>query len=179
MKYATIDQLKQHLEVTDSSRDEYYDDVLDRVSAVVDTYTGRTFGQDTVTVTDELHNGARLVWLKHTNIADVTAIEGRDKHTDSWTALVVDDYEWTHTGCIEIGRRYRYLKVTYTYDGGGTTPPPDVIQATLELAAAEVASGTSNVTKTRIGDLEMNYSATSTSAQTAYALLDRYRVRNV
>lgn len=179
MKYATVDQLKNHLQVTDSDRDSYFDDVLDRVSALVDTYTGRTFGQSTVTVTDELHEGAAVVWLKHVNVSDVTAISGRDKHTDSWTAMDVDDYEWTALGRLDVGRRYRYLKVSYTYDGGGATPPPDVVQATLELAAAEIASGPGDVSKTRIGDLEVDYRAASRSTRPAFAALDRYRVRPV
>jgi hypothetical protein len=183
MKYATVAQLKSHLEVTDSSQDSYFDDVLTRVSGIIDTYTGRTFGQASVTVTDELqeHLGEvpYTIWLSHVGITSLDAISGRDKQSDSWTALTTTDYDWTMTGRLDVGRRYRFLKVSYKYNGGGTTPPQDVVQAALELAAAEVASGRGDVTQTRIGDLQMSYKAASTDTKDTYAKLDRYRVRSV
>jgi hypothetical protein len=183
MKYATTTQLKNHLAVTGTDRDTYFSDVLERVSRLIDTYTGREFGVASVDVSDELHEHIGRIpftlWLKNVGVLSITAISGRDKQTDSWTALDPADYDWTSIGRLDVGRRYRYIKVSYTYDGGGTTVPADVVQATLELAAAEVASGSGDVTKTRIGDLEMTYKAGTTDTKAAYAALDGYRVRSV
>jgi hypothetical protein len=182
MKYATVNQLKNHLKVTTTDSDSYFDDVLTHVSLQIDQYTGRQFGVAEVTVTNELHEFqsrvTRSVWLKNVNITEITALEAKDASSDAWTVLDVDDYDWTTLGRLNLSG-YRYVRVSYKYSGGGTTVPGDIVRAALDLAAAEVASGTSDVAKTRIGDLEMQYDAASTDTKSAYALLDQYRVRSV
>jgi hypothetical protein len=183
-KYATLDQLKNELNIdlTDTSRDAYLNDLLDRTSGLVNDLTGRLFGADTVQVTDELHTPRRgFVYLNHTDIADITEVRARINRTYEWTVLAANQFEWWETGRIWLYFLYGYVSVSYTYNAGGTPIPADIVEATLQLATANVNSqnGEGNVASERIGDLQVTYRAPSLTdaSESTLATLSRYRVR--
>ncbi|OAE01863.1 phage head-tail connector protein [Arthrobacter sp. OY3WO11] len=175
MSYATTDQLKSALSITDSAQDTYLTDLLARASAWIDTYTGRHFATGAQTVTDELHEGqGSRLWLKHTGITEITSVEVRDVRSDDWEVLGADDYEWTASGRLIVPLNYTFVKVTYKYDSNGV--PKDIEMVAVRLATQLFRDNT--VSKESLDDYSIEHRIQEI-APDDLGVLAAYRVRNV
>lgn len=182
--YATTSQLKEVLGITGSDQDGYLAGILDRVSAFIDTYTGRTFSGSAITVTDELYERqSRVIWLRNVGITEVDSVKARDFRSDSLMTLDATNYQWTSAGRLELPICYTFVQVTYEHQ---TAVPKDIEGACLALAAEGYRSGGEHgdVRREEIGDLVFEYQANSGSASAASVnramqTLDSYRVRHV
>lgn len=177
--YATISQLKNELGIptTDTSQDTYLTDLLTRVSAWIDTYTGRKFSASPVSVNNEAHNRAGTVlWLKRPNIQAITTVQGKDSVNDAWETLVSTDYEWSADGRLELDVEYTYIRVTYTYGGDGI--PKEIEQAAVSIAARIYRN--SSIKSEQIGDYKIDFQAVKDIIPTdELGVLDMYRIPNV
>jgi len=176
MALATVDQLKRDLGITDGTQDTYLTDVLNWVSAWIETYTGRKFGAGiAVAVTGEVYEyPPAKFWLKQASVT-VTKVDVRHNRTDAWETLAVDAYDWRSTGGLYLGVPYSFVKVDYTYDAG-TTVPKDIEFATIRLASQHYRD--TSVTKEVIGDYEIAHREVTPTSDDL-GILDAYRVRNI
>lgn len=180
--YATTAQLKEVLGITDISQDTYLAKLLDRASAFVELYTGRSWSTTATTYTDELYERqGRVLWLKNIGVSAITSIKVRDHLSDALVTLDASTYQWTSAGRVELAISYTYVQVTYT------TPivsiPLDIEAATLDIATDAYRSGGENgsVKSERVGDLAISYGTNSatTDGSAAMKVLDLYRVRTI
>lgn len=182
MAYATLDQLKSHLRITDTAQDTYLADLLDRATGFIESYTGQTFAAGTQTLTDELYERqGGTIWLKATNIASVTAVKVRNNRADAWETLDATTYEWTSLGRLDLPVAYTYVQVSYTR----TAPvPADIEGACIAIAADSYRQGgeQGTVTSEQVGDLKVTYAGTaavSSNTTSVTGILDQYRLRSV
>lgn len=185
MKYATLAQLKQELDIdtNDTSRDGYLQDLLEMVSRWIDTYTNRVFG-DQQTVTDELHDfsgGRGHVYLKNVNITGITAV--KVGQIEPYAELETGDYSWNPSGRLVIPG-YTFgtgddsldnLRITYTHQ---TAVPSDISLACIQLAARIFRND--SVSSERIGDYSVAYkNMDQVAGADQLGILNAHRLRNV
>lgn len=183
MTYANTAQLKDVLDISDTSQDGYLSELLDRVSAFIETYTGRSWSTDAQTVTDELYERqGRVLWLNAVGISNVSSVKVRDDRSDDWRTLDASSYQWTSAGRLELPLSYAYVQVSYELPAS-TAIPYDIESAALELAADLYRSSGEHgaVKSTRAGDLWVTYGADDSEKRgmTAMKVLDHYRMRPV
>ncbi len=156
MKYATLDQLKNELEISsdDTSRDDYLNNLLAQVSGWIETYTGRKWGTNTVTAEPHDFVGSK-VYLKNFPVTAVTELKLGDTIQDPST------YQWSITGRIYLGTYVRpfyrdafldYIKVTYTY---GATAPVEISLACVQICARIFRND--SISSESIGDYSVSY----------------------
>lgn len=182
MAYGTLDQLKQHLRITDTAQDAYLTSLLGRATAYIESYTGQIFATGTQSVSDELYERqGGTVWLRATNIASVTAVKVRNNRADAWETLDATTYEWTSLGRLDLPIAYTYVQVSYTR----TAPVPlDIEGACIAIAADSYRTGgeQGTVTSEQVGDLKVTYAGTAAVASNTTSvngILDQYRLRSV
>ncbi len=186
MALITVDQLKEHLGVTDASQDSYLQSLANRVSAYIERYTGRVFGR-TVTVTDEVadYPNTGTLLLGNTDVTAVSSVKLNDVVMDAGA------YKWNSAGEINLPAPGRWdlnwssvpsgnnsIKVTYTY--GVPSVPLDLELAALEIAAAVHArrKGQGQKVAERIGDYSVQYADAAkaiSSMPDQLGILDSYR----
>jgi hypothetical protein len=177
--YATISQLKNELGIptSDTSQDTYLTDLLTRVSAWIETYTGRKFGNEPTTVASEYHSReGSVLWLRNVGIASIVTVAVRDSVNDSWENLTSTDFEWAPDGRLELNSEYEYVKVSYTYGGAGI--PKEIEQAAVSIAARIYRN--SSIKSEQIGDYKIEFQAVKDITPVdELRALDLYRIPNV
>lgn len=151
--YATADELKDRLEVTDTTYDDQIDEVLGTASREIDTWTGRQFGDAGTTsarVYEPTSCGRLLVDDFHTSTGLAVATGTDGTYTTSWSATdwqlyplngIVDGMPgWPYRELVAVGGRtfpvgYGRPTVQVTARWGWAEVPYAVKQATLILAA--------------------------------------------
>lgn len=190
MTYATTEQLKQHLGITDTDQDAYLTSLLERVSSFIDTYTGVSFNSDPKSVTDELYERhGRVIWLHNRGITNVSEVKVKSHNTDSYKTLDTNFYQWTSNGRLSLSYPYTFVQVSYE----ALNEVPRAIEGACIALAADVYQASANassggvITQEQIGDVMIRYgeshnsTATTSSDQAGaaspMAVLDMYRVR--
>lgn len=119
MTYATLNQLKDQLGITDSTKDGYLADLLERVSAWINTQTNRVFVAAETVVTDQLYerNGP-VIWLGSTGITDITVVKAKQLRSESYLTLDPTTYYWTSNGRLELPVGYAFVQVSFEHGAG-------------------------------------------------------------
>lgn len=148
MAYALKAAVKTYLGITGSTDDDLMDDLLDRATAVIDSYTGRTFAasSDAERTFDAVgkHVTARALYLDRDlcSITTITNGDGVEVASGEYVTVPANDTPyyairikgsagkvWTYAtdweGAIVIDGKWGY----------STTPPDDIVQACIRLAA--------------------------------------------
>ena len=143
--YANVATLKSYQGITTSTDDALLQELLERASKAIDTYTGRWFESRTATRyfdSNAYDSDSRLLWVDRDLLAIATLTNGDDD------ATVIPDTEYWLWPRNETP--YYALKImsasTYTWEwdqdgwvsilgdwGFSTTPPDDIVHATVRL----------------------------------------------
>lgn len=146
MAYGTLAQLKNYLGIGEEDDDFLLAECLDRASTAIDNYTGRRFSANTETRYYEYDAVDECYLYLDEDLLSITTLTNGDSggttiaNTEYWLwprndgppyyaiRLKTDsDYSW------EIDTDYM-ISVAGTW-GWSTTPPDDIIQACLRMAA--------------------------------------------
>ncbi len=147
MAYATLDQLKEYLDVTDTANDALLTRLLDAATAEVERWTGRVFQADADS-TRKFHavedTDVDRVWLHlDRDLAAITSVVNGDG-TDITADIVPFPPDPPHSALrIRISSTARWTYTTAPEEAiavtgrwaYSVTPPADVVQATIRLAA--------------------------------------------
>lgn len=154
----------------------------DAVNEYIAEVTGRNWGEPQ-TVTDEVHDYASIIFLKHMDVTEVTQVEVRGR------VLADTDYVWSKNGRLVLSTRaagfhpsYGSVKVTYKHGHGSV--PKDLVLAGVALANQfynYVHEGGADITAEGVGSMRYSYATGKDSAtgKTFFDIIDKYRMRNV
>jgi hypothetical protein len=148
MAYALKADVKAYLDVSGTGSDDLIDDLLDRATAVIDQYTGRTFAAaaDTEQTLDAAgkHITARAIYLDR-DLCSITTITNGDGIEVASTEYVTVPANETPYYAIRIkgsaGKTWTYStdwESAITIEGRwaySTTPPDDIVHACVRLAS--------------------------------------------
>jgi hypothetical protein len=148
MAYCTLADLRIYVnkETDDTADDTLLEDYADRATAIVGRMTGRTFAADADSTQrfDAVRDVEGRLLLVRQDLCSITSVVNGDGNTVPSTAYVTEPrrgtpyygirllgsagYTWTYTTDPEDA-----IAVTGKW-GYSTTPPDDVVQATVRLA---------------------------------------------
>lgn len=139
--YCRVGDVAQFLGVTlTEAQEARVESLIEAAEADMDREMNRAFL--TGTISNELHDSRRRIYLANPPVASLTSVEGRvvNDPAEAWETLVVaDDYELVNatTGEVLVAAFYSYaiLRVTYV---PVDTVPADIREACVELVAARV-----------------------------------------
>ena len=160
MAYAPLDDLKMYLGIADDSTDDdlLLRDLLERASTNIDSYTHRNFEARTDTEyyeRDDLDDSGFVLWLGRDLLTVTTLTNGHAIPTVApFTNVIPDTEYWLvdakgkrkssgpyHAIRLKIDSTYSWeFDVDYWVEVEGTwgyssSPPDDVVQATIRLAS--------------------------------------------
>ena len=182
--YATLNQLKSAIGVstTDTTQDDYLEDILARVTDWIDTYTSRTWqGPKTVTNAeyDLPTNDQGIFYLRRTDIQSITSLQiGSPFNPSAYQTLTAGtDFVWNSTGRVIIPQysaqwiqgqygdfatpvgpisSFGAIKVSYTY--GISAPTKTIEHACVDIAGTLYTNQASQGLKQeRVGDYHIVY----------------------
>lgn len=171
--------------------------VTNAVNQWVENRTHRCWG-DTVTVTDELYQWNNVVWLRHQDIQEITAVKlgwpGQSQSTVDASAYYLNPLgrlTFYSNANRNMSRLYSdYLHVSYIY--GVAEVPDDLKLAALGVAAGYynwALSGNKDVVATSVGSYRVQYSGSirptgnqppdpaNNTTDANWAVIDSYRLR--
>lgn len=148
---------------TNSTIDEedypYYQNMIDVVTAYIETETGQSFTEVTEEV--QLCQTTRLGSINWPSITGVSKVEQLDPYSDTFTDLPVGSYGFNRIDRVYGLDPYTTYRVTVSY--GWDVVPTDI----AGVAAALVAAGTglvpgsaAGLASYRVGDVEERYGVT-------------------
>ena len=142
MAYATVAELKTYLGISGTADDALLSDLLDRATAAIEAYTGRSFSATTETRTygvEDIDDNALLLdgWLL--SVTSVTDGSGDAIPSGGYILLprnagryyavrLKSDYDWE---CTDEDDE---VSIAGTW-GWSASPPADIIHACIRLAA--------------------------------------------
>lgn len=190
MAYATAAQLKTYLGITSSGDDSLLSDLIDRAQAIIEQYTRRTFeaAADSTRYFDAAEDVDGATLLLDEDLCAITSIINGDgvavasgeyvteprNETPYYAIRLLSSsnkaWEYTDDGdpenAISITGRWAY----------STTPPNDIVHATIRLAAFLYRQKESNADIDRpITTADGGMILPSAIPADVRALLDRYR----
>jgi uncharacterized phiE125 gp8 family phage protein len=141
----TLDDVKLHLGITDTSKDALLSDLITRASAMIETYLGRTIAIQTYTETWRAPATYRRdsITLAYAPVTALTSV------TETGMALTADtDYEFeSNTGIIyritdAPSTRLRFgYEVIVVYDSGWATVPSAIASVCIDLVTVAYTQG--------------------------------------
>ena len=176
--YATLQQVKDQLRVSNTTQDTYISDLLARASEFVDTFTRRKFGASQTTdfqVTNEIHDSraANICYVDNMDIKSIQSFQIGNVN-GTFQTLSPTTYLWKPTGRIVIGgvafgnsfysssiypslsAGYQTIQISYTY--GYPTVPRQIEQATVDIVCQLFQlSKAFGVRGEKIGEYQIQY----------------------
>lgn len=147
MTYATTTALKTYMSVTTTDDDALLADLLDRATAIIDTHTQRTFAvsADTTRYFDALRDVDGHTLYINRDLCAITSVTNGDGTTVAASAYVTEPRNERPWYALRL-KTNGAISWTYTTDpedaivivgrwGYSTTPPDDIVQACVRLAA--------------------------------------------
>lgn len=160
--------------------------VVSGINDFITSETGRSWGED-VTATDEQHDMANVVFLRHQDVKSIVSVT---RGNFTFTTVPASSYYFNSNGRLTLNyARNRsfapqrdWIRVTYTY--GVTIVPADLKLAALSLAMDNYLlslNGQQQVRGEQIGSLKYIYDTglESSTGKLHLAVIERYRTRNV
>lgn len=176
----TLQQAKDYLEITDATHDALLQEFIDRLSAWVESYCGRTFAQ--AAYADELHDGdgtSRLVVKQRPIVSVASLFDDIDRQFGAGTQIDAEDFVvYPERGEIRLdglvfAQGLQNVKVTYT--AGFSQIPLDLQQAVIELIADRFRNKEhQGIRSTGIGAFRVDYDEAEIPAEVK-SVLHRYR----
>ncbi len=184
MAYATLTQLKSSLSIatSDTTQDDYLEDILARVTDWIDEYTSRSW-QGPITVIDEEYdlptNNEGVFFLRRGDVQTVSAVKvGSQFAPGTYKTLTVNsDYVFNKSGRVIVPQyssawvqgqfgsfmtpvgplsSYGALLISYTY--GLSVPTRTVEHACVDIAAGLYTNQASQgVKREKVGDYLIEY----------------------
>ena len=200
-RLTTVQRLAEQLGNTNLEDDKLLEKLIDSASALIVSYTGRTFAREVVTETLGAHGqGQTRLVLSRTPINSITSITKNGSSIQS-TSYEIEDAEagfvWREHGWRDttlyrqwitpIDSRFQRKDYAVTYDAGYYLPgstarnlPEEIEFACLEIAKSWFLDKDSNrnIKRERIGDAWIErYDADQIGAipQAVASVLDQYR----
>jgi uncharacterized phiE125 gp8 family phage protein len=145
IQLCSLEQLKRHLKIEDTSHNSILNWARDSASLWMENYCGRQFLLQTHT--NEIHtgDGTYILYVNHPPVDPDTAVTVSFRQGDTWQSQVVTSLEYNDPH--EIGELYwrdttwptghNGIRVTYQggYSDDSSTMPADLTQACIEICA--------------------------------------------
>lgn len=184
--YATLEQLKNALNLSDTSQDTYLNDLLNYVTQMIDTYTGRTWQGPQEVENEEYdlpQNSDGVFFLRKTDIVSFQELQvGTPFNPTSYQVLSVGtDFVWNSFGRVIIpnfsagweitmfgGNQFNLGPITTygaflaSYTWGQSSPPFDITGACERIASYMYTNRAGmRLRQERIGDYARDFDMAS------------------
>lgn len=139
MALVTVEKCREFLNLEDDNESSHVEDLIDYVSAFIETYTKRTFL--TATHTDYFDgNGTDTLFLNQRPVSSITSIHiddgrsfGASTQISSSAIVLYDDEGYVRLDGDIFSRGIRNIKVIYVAGYSQSSIPPDVQFACIKL----------------------------------------------
>lgn len=191
MAYTTLADVKKHLEISDTSKDDILNLLIPQAEQFVKSYTGRVFGGNQA-ITSEVHDYKSIIYSRYMDVVSIQSV--KIGPSGDQTTLGTDDYTWNKRGRFVLSHLpqlqrttdYDTVELNYTVNGGDV--PADLKWATEHIIVKmfQNRKGQGEITEEKTGQYAVKYQNLAQDAMTEVhknpdmlGILNGYRRRRI